>query len=478
MPAKKSKRARAARLLLLPLRVFSRRPKSASTNETHDTIEPSSSTSNEAPTMSPTPSTPTSPRASPTTSTFAKVASYIPTSSPPPAEEPYTIPSHIKPNRLRRYHLDPSTVNHQPQSLFFTLLPPEIRHQIYSLILIETPVRTPFDLSAHWYQPTYKSPTHIPTTLLRTCKRIHHEARPIPQRNATFRFWLGIPSRCPNEHVALTHARNLRDCNDVCAKSAAHRATALCSHSLYTYGSPYKCPLGWMPKVHVYAQMWSVESDGLLGLLHCLERNVRVDELVLTVRYADWKGWDEDEPPHFETAPRIGEGSEDGEDEDEDERDEDEDEETDTEGERTGRAGWVDRLRIPASVKTLEWVWQTRNGRRKELEEIIEGRVRDWRLRVSNPVIPVHEIEDDEADENGESELVNDEERKEVYMTMHSKTTNRWIGPAKFEKSSYRHHSNEANGTVDFPLDDMLYYEVRTFWKREDPYRRELELLG
>lgn len=170
--------------------------------------------------------------------------------------------------------------------------------------------------------------------------------------------------------------------------------------------------------------MFAIENHDLLRLLHCLERNVRVEYLTLTFRYTDWWWWERDLPPHFESL------------------------------------AWIKELRIPYSVKHFTIVFQTRNGRKKDLEELIKGNVSHWRLQISKPVVSGD-------DDKNPSTTVEEEETPPEFMTMQSRSKKDWIGPARFGKRSYAHHAWELNESLEMEDEEMLYYQVRTNWRRE-----------
>ena len=90
--------------------------------------------------------------------------------------------------------------NHHPQhqSPLFSVLPPEIRNEIFGLVLLEQN-STLFSPQDFWYRPDYPSARFIHTALLRTCRLVYIETWNVPLLNVTHRRWLGSDERkCPD----------------------------------------------------------------------------------------------------------------------------------------------------------------------------------------------------------------------------------------------------------------------------------------
>lgn len=89
--------------------------------------------------------------------------------------------------------------NHHPQkqSPLFSVLPPEIRNEIFGLVLLEQD-SAPFSEQDFWYRPDYSSARFIDTALLRACRLVYIETSDLPLFNVTYRQWLGNDDRkCP-----------------------------------------------------------------------------------------------------------------------------------------------------------------------------------------------------------------------------------------------------------------------------------------
>ncbi|KAI4667534.1 uncharacterized protein J4E79_002223 [Alternaria viburni] len=119
--------------------------------------------------------------------------------------------------RATRRHLaslTPSTSHPQQQSLFFTLLPAEIRFTIYQHVLSQQhdPTR-PIDIHSisPLYRPLHTYLTKIDTSLLLTCRLIYIEAHQIPLRSSTHHFrYLGSTSWLYNGDIWLHHTTSQR----------------------------------------------------------------------------------------------------------------------------------------------------------------------------------------------------------------------------------------------------------------------------
>lgn len=115
--------------------------------------------------------------------------------------------------KVRRSLTEISPLNSHPQmqSPLFSILPPEIRNQIFELALSEHEDSTrPYDPTDNYYRPGHCFPKVINTDLLRTCRRVYYETNTIPMSSATHCLWLGPiswsrdPNRTPLRFESLT----------------------------------------------------------------------------------------------------------------------------------------------------------------------------------------------------------------------------------------------------------------------------------
>ena len=130
-----------------------------------------------------------------------------------------------------------------------------------------------------------------------------------------------------------------------------------------------------------------------------------VRRLILTIRYTDWWEWENDAPLFIAD-------------------------------------GWHGVNQIPESVEEVVLELETRNSKKAELEEIVNGQLRRWTFRgVSGFVYPLDE----------------------------SRTTrSTWLGSWAPGGRCREHHSPDANVRS---LNDgkMLYYVVKMFWTKMEP---------
>ncbi|KAH6874639.1 hypothetical protein BKA70DRAFT_1577173 [Coprinopsis sp. MPI-PUGE-AT-0042] len=93
----------------------------------------------------------------------------------------------------------------QSASPLFTILPPEIRTEIFSLALSSFPDPSkPYPFDSYWYRPGYTAVRLTHVSLLATCKRINDEARDLVWKpgngNDEESFWWGPNNMRPPEY--------------------------------------------------------------------------------------------------------------------------------------------------------------------------------------------------------------------------------------------------------------------------------------
>jgi hypothetical protein len=124
-------------------------------------------------------------------------------------KERYNRQRHARAVRRDLAAITLSTSHPQEQSLFFSLLPSEIRFLIYQYILCQTPdPSSPIDLHSisPLYRPGHTHHTTLSTSLLSTCRLAYHEAHAIPLRSFTHHFrYLGSTSWLYNGRQYLHH---------------------------------------------------------------------------------------------------------------------------------------------------------------------------------------------------------------------------------------------------------------------------------
>ncbi|KAH6874650.1 hypothetical protein BKA70DRAFT_1350028 [Coprinopsis sp. MPI-PUGE-AT-0042] len=96
-------------------------------------------------------------------------------------------------------------LNAQSASPVFTVLPPELRAEIFSLALASFPdTSSPYQFGSYWYRPGYTAPKRADLSLLLTCKSIYQEAKDLVWQkgggNDDEAFWWGSDKRRPLEY--------------------------------------------------------------------------------------------------------------------------------------------------------------------------------------------------------------------------------------------------------------------------------------
>ena len=163
----------------------------------------------------------------------------------------------------------------------------------------------------------------------------------------------------------------------------------------------------------VFAQMWALEQ------IHATYMNLQrvckeviprdiipVRRLILTIRYTDWWEWENDNPLFIAD-------------------------------------NWHCVNQIPESVEEVVLELETRNGKKAELEGIVNSQLKHWTFRgLSGLAYPL------------------DESRI---------TRSTWVGSQTPGGGSYEHHLPHANDSKNLGEGQMLYYVVKMVWKKTEP---------
>lgn len=207
----------------------------------------------------------------------------------------------------------------QNQCLLFSIIPPEIRREIfaYALAAFEDTNR-PYSKDTYWTRPGYNAPHRTHTELLRTCKRVYQEAWFIPFTYAEHAFYLTWHDRAPGQ----------------LAPTAFQQCLGLIHQ---THG---KIDAG---RIRIFAQLFMLE-DGhrmkmLLDMEHFYPRSI-----TLTIRYTDFWMWENNEPLYID-------------------------------------ARWVDRIRFPESVARFSMDFESIERRKDEVEYIANKAAEKWFFR-------------------------------------------------------------------------------------------------
>lgn len=183
-------------------------------------------------------------------------------SAPPPPE-----PLH---QQLLAKEVDP-----QEESPLFSLLPPEIRTNIFTLVLSDyEDTDSPYHIDTCYSRPSYFAPRKTSTELLRTCRAIYRETWFLPFILTEQTYWLSAPDRAPPNYITKL-------------KQLLPEIARQLNQDTVEFES-----------LHVFAQMYRIEQGGLAQLLHTSRLHPR--RLTLTIRHTDWWFWEDDEPLRFE----------------------------------------------------------------------------------------------------------------------------------------------------------------------------------
>ncbi|KAI9704609.1 MAG: hypothetical protein M1820_005522 [Bogoriella megaspora] len=158
--------------------------------------------------------------------------------------------------------------NPQTESLFFTVLPPEMRNEIYSWALLSSEdTSQTYDEDSYWFRPGFRAPLKARSDLLRTCRLIYLEAQAFLMSEAEHAFWF---DRGPPERTRIEKCKEFFD--------------ALKPKNVEQLIS-----------VRFFTQMYWLEGGDNLNRIFSWP-NFRPEKLTITIRYSDWWFWEDNEP--------------------------------------------------------------------------------------------------------------------------------------------------------------------------------------
>ena len=83
--------------------------------------------------------------------------------------------------------------NLQLQSPLFSILPGEIRNDIFELALMQDEDRAEsYPEDSYWYRPGFSGPLKGSSALLRTCRLAYKEGQKVFLRHLEWAFWFGM----------------------------------------------------------------------------------------------------------------------------------------------------------------------------------------------------------------------------------------------------------------------------------------------
>lgn len=221
--------------------------------------------------------------------------------------------------------LDFSTSNNQHQSPLFSVLPPEIRQDIYVYALSEYEnLDRPYNKDTYWWRPGDTAALRSATELLRTCRRIYNEAWLLQFALAEHRFYLTDSSRSPRGRWP----RGFRECTQMLYEMYGKHQQSSGARFVGLGG------------IRVFAQLWMLEPgeelQKVLDVQHFFPRRVAV-----TIRYSDFWYWEDNAPLHVD-------------------------------------AKWVNKIRLPNSVTHFTVDFEMIERRKDEVNLIAQDAVDKW----------------------------------------------------------------------------------------------------
>ncbi|KAB5586098.1 hypothetical protein GE09DRAFT_1073321 [Coniochaeta sp. 2T2.1] len=172
----------------------------------------------------------------------------------------------------------------QTSSPLFSLLPAEVRSEIFSLALADYPDPSPqkhYRRATCYTRPSYFAPRRTDWALLATCRAVYAEAWHLPFVLREQTHWLTAQDRAPPEYKTGHIYNGGRTQSEILARNLAVIARGLGDEMFEIEG------------VRVFAQMYKLEDGSLATLLGT--RGLRPRRVTLTIRHSDWWFWEDDE---------------------------------------------------------------------------------------------------------------------------------------------------------------------------------------
>ncbi|RPA88271.1 hypothetical protein BJ508DRAFT_410132 [Ascobolus immersus RN42] len=169
-------------------------------------------------------------------------------------------------------------IDPQRTSPLFSMLPPEIRLEIYKYAFCEEPdlsnpenIYSPTD---YYFRPDLVAPLTIYVDLLCVCRRVFHEAKPIldKQTDITYNVWLGTDNRSPPWYDGPYDSERYHD-GETIPKRLAHATHA-----------------------HIFAQLYALNAR---AITHLATLSSRLRHVTITIRYSDIWYWENGSPPRL-----------------------------------------------------------------------------------------------------------------------------------------------------------------------------------
>jgi hypothetical protein len=165
--------------------------------------------------------------------------------------------------------------------------------------------------------------------------------------------------------------------------------------------------------------MFALEGDNMKLFMADLSTWLRPKTLVITIRYTDWWNWESNMPLKISSK-------------------------------------WMKDIKVPRSMEHLVVEFETRNGKKAELDALVTKQISNWRFEVEEKLV-----------EGSEGEMVPDGEKEFLVLGDGKPAVSTWVGSALVGGVKHVHHAQKANGTEGLGEDEMLYYVVKMVWSRE-----------
>ncbi|CDM37714.1 hypothetical protein DTO013E5_6252 [Penicillium roqueforti] len=166
--------------------------------------------------------------------------------------------------------------NEQTQSSLFSLLPPEIRYEIFAYALTSAPdTRQRPERDGYCTRPGYETPHRTYTELLQTCRKVYMEAWFMPFICSEHAFWMASSERVPERIITV---EKMQQCLDLIHDR----------HGEVQGGH-----------IRVFPQLWCLEGtkdfNGIFAMRHFYPKSVTI-----TIRYTDTWYWESNDELHIE----------------------------------------------------------------------------------------------------------------------------------------------------------------------------------
>lgn len=158
----------------------------------------------------------------------------------------------------------------QTRSALLTKIPPEIRTDIFTLVLQSYPDQSPervYGRSEAYARPGYSAPLVTCTAVLRTCCAVYQEYWQFPFFLREQIHWaVNQDWRCPPAYNLATALKKLRS----------------------------SFPMLWLRQefrdLRVFAQVHPLEKEGIINRI--LNVGIRPHIITITIRHTDWSNWE------------------------------------------------------------------------------------------------------------------------------------------------------------------------------------------